>query len=78
MGGEPRGVSVSSHTGERSVPLVPQSQSVNPYMGGGPVPPPANWDPTLMELWVKFPGHPGPVFGWFREARWFANGYVFR
>ena len=31
------------------------------------MPPPANWEPALAELWVKFPGHAGPVFGWFRE-----------
>ena len=61
-------MSISSHTREQSVLLAPQSQSVNPYKEAGPVPPPANWDPTLMELWVKFSDHPKPVFRWFREC----------
>ena len=31
------------------------------------MPPPSNWNPMLVEIWVKFPSHPRPVFGWFRE-----------
>ena len=31
------------------------------------MPLPANWDPMLIEIWVKFPGYPRPVFGWFCE-----------
>ena len=28
----------------------------------------SEWIPTLMEMWVRFPGHDGPVWGWFRES----------
>ena len=61
-GGEPHSVSVSSSSGERSTPPALPLPALNLYVGGGPVPPPGNWDLTLVELWVKFPGHPGPVF----------------
>ena len=26
------------------------------------------WAPILIEMWVRFPGHDGPVWGWFRES----------
>ena len=28
---------------------------------------PPDWKPTLLEMWVQFPGQEGPVWGWFRE-----------
>ena len=56
-------MSVSSSSGEWSTTSALPLPALNPYVGGGPVPPPRNWDPMLVELWVKFPGYPGPVFG---------------
>ena len=48
--------SVSSATGERSSPPHQDPPNADPVQ----------WDPVLSEVWVQFPGHTGPVLGWYR------------
>ena len=61
--------SVSSSTGERSAAIptaIKSFEAVRLADVGNP--PPETWRPRLMEMWVRFPGHVGPVWGWHREG----------
>ena len=61
--------SVSSTSGERSLATPAQIRAFEATpVTDHQTPIPDNWRPRLTELWVRFPGHLGPVWGWFRTG----------